>query len=146
VLLAKALKMTFTDTDLLIQNREGRYLQDIINSDGISKFLSIEEAAVLDLNVKNHVIATGGSVIYSAASIEHLKRDGGLIYLKLGYKEIERRIRNIKSRGIAMSEGQSLMDLYSQRTPLYEKYADIIINCSGKHMEEVVSELSEKFI
>jgi shikimate kinase len=142
VLLAKALRKPFVDTDLLIQESENRYLQDIIDSDGIDRFLQIEERTILNLNVKNHLIATGGSAVYSEAAISHLK--GKAVYLKLDLEEIEKRIRNIKSRGIALKKGESLSDLYKERIPLYEKYADIVIDCSGKGVEEIVNEIKIK--
>lgn len=142
VLLAKALKMPFIDTDLIIQENENRYLQEIINLDGIDRFLSIEESTILNLGTKNHLIATGGSVVYSDASMVHLKKEDGLvIYLELGLEEIEKRIRNISSRGIAAKPGESLAELYNERVPFYERYADITIDCSGKGIEEIVNEV-----
>lgn len=139
VLLAKALKKPFIDTDLIIQEKQNRYLQEIIDADGIDKFLSIEKSTILDLTARNHLIATGGSAVYSEEALLHLK--GKVVYLKLGLEEIERRIINIKSRGIALKPGESLAELYNERVPLYEKYADIIVDCSGKDVEEVVNEI-----
>lgn len=141
VLLAKTLGMSFIDTDLLIQEKEGRLLQEIIDGDGIKKFLKIEENVVLQVDAKNSVIATGGSVIYSKNVINHLKERGKLIYLKLGYDEIERRINNMSSRGIAIGKDQKLIDLYNERIGLYEKYADIIIDCSDATIEDVVQKI-----
>ena len=146
VLLAKALLMPYIDTDLVIQQKENRYLQDIINNDSLEKFLSLEEEVLLQLDLENHVIATGGSVIYSAASMTHLKQNGMIFYLKLPYSEINKRVDNITSRGIAKSKGQSLLDVYNKRSPLYEKYADIIIQCLDKTMEEIVQEIKDKII
>src|SRR4030042_397011 len=141
VLLAKTLGMSFIDTDLLIQEKEGRLLQEIIDGDGIKKFLKIEENVVLQVDAENSVIATGGSVIYSKNVINHLKERGKLIYLKLGYDEIERRISNMSSRGIAIGKDQKLIDLYNERIVLYEKYADIIIDCSDATIEDVVQKM-----
>jgi shikimate kinase len=141
VLLAKSLRMPFIDTDLLIQQQEDSFLQDIINRDGIEKFLAVEEEVILKLNVEKHVIATGGSVIYSPAAMKHLKSNSTIIYLELTFEEMLTRITNIKSRGIAIGSDQSLLDLYKERTPLYEKYSDIKVYCSGKHMEEIVDEI-----
>ena len=141
VLLAKTLGMSFIDTDLLIQEKEGRLLQEIIDGDGIKKFLKIEENVVLQVDAKNSVIATGGSVIYSKNVINHLKERGKLIYLKLGYDEIERRINNMSSRGIAIGKDQKLIDLYNERIVWYEKYADIIIDCSDATIEDVVQKI-----
>lgn len=138
VLLAKTLGMPFVDTDLVIQQREKRLLQQIIDRDGLKTFLALEEEAVLALELKGCIVATGGSVIYSARAVEHLKKDGVLVYLELALDEIERRIRNISSRGIAMGRGQGLGELYRERVPLYEKYADVTVDCSGRHIEEII--------
>jgi shikimate kinase len=139
VILAKTLGRKFIDTDLLIQQRQGRFLQEIIDRVGIEGFIAIEENVILELEASDCVIATGGSVIYSSSAMRRLKSDGVLVYLKLPYDEIEKRIKNISSRGIAMGRGQNLAGLYEQRTPLYEMYADIVIDCAGMDMESVVS-------
>lgn len=144
VLLAKSLKKPFTDTDLLIQQATDRYLQDIINQDGIDAFLKIEEEVILKLQLQNHIIATGGSVVYSESAMRHLQAQGICVYLQLKYYQIERRIKNMKTRGIAMKNGQELSDLYRERVPLYEKYADIVIDCSHKHIEMILAEMMEK--
>jgi shikimate kinase len=138
VLLAKTLGMAFVDTDLLIQEQEGCLLQELINRDGVAKFLSLEGKVILQLQVENCVIATGGSAIYSSDAVQHLKENGILVYLKLGYDEIEQRINNMSSRGIANEKGQKLIDLYNERVLLYEKYADLIIDCSDATLEDVV--------
>ena len=145
VILAKRMKMPFIDTDLLIQQRENRFLQDIIDSDGLERFLSIEEDTLLQIHAERHVIATGGSVVYSDRAMKHLAGSGKVVYLKLKFYQVERRIKNMESRGIAMSKGQRLLDLYREREPLYEKYADMIIDCSGKHIETIISEIRENF-
>lgn len=144
VLLAKALGMPFIDTDLKIQEEEGKLLQEIINTKGIEEFIKIEERVALKLNVKNHIIATGGSIIYGKLAMEHLKQNGLLVYLQLPYQEIERRVKNITTRGIAMGKGQSLFDLYTERVALYEKYADIIADCSNKTIEETVCSIKKE--
>lgn len=141
IVLAKTLKKPFVDTDLVIQEREDRFLQEIINDDGLEAFLKIEEEAVLSLKVRNHVIATGGSVIYSPAAMAHLKKDGTIIYLKLPLSTIEKRIRNITTRGIVMGKGRSLKDLYDERAALYEAYADLVVDCSGRRDEEIIGDL-----
>ena len=142
LLLAQAFGKHFTDTDLLIEQQEGRSLQEIIDSDGLSAFLRIEENTILNADVTGHVVATGGSVVYSLKAIERLKENGIVIYLKLPYHEIKARIRNETDRGIAMSKGQALSELYEERTPLYEKYADAIIDCSGKDVETIVKTIT----
>ncbi len=144
VLLAKALGKTFLDTDLLIQAKEKRLLQEIIDRHGIERFLEIEEAVIISLQVKDTVVATGGSAIYSDKAIEHLKQNGVAVYLRLTYEEIEQRIKNMASRGIVIGAGQSLHDLYRERTPKYEKNADLIIDCSENSIEESVQSVLEK--
>ncbi|MCX7921332.1 MAG: shikimate kinase [Clostridia bacterium] len=143
-LLSKILQMPFIDTDILIRERQNDILQNIIDGKGINEFLKIEESVVLSLDVENHIIATGGSVIYSEESIKHLKGNGLLIYLKLEYWKIEKRIKNLTTRGIAMGKEQTLLDLYNERTPLYEKHADITIDCSNKHISQVIEEIKEE--
>ena len=137
LLLAKALGKLFIDTDLLIEQEEGRPLQNIIDRDGLTAFLRIEENTILNMDVTGHVVATGGSVVYSLKAIATLKKNGIIIYLKVPYHEIEARIRDNANRGIAMSKGQDLSELYKERTPLYEKYADAIVDCSGKDVESI---------
>ncbi len=138
VILAKTLGMHFVDTDLIIQENENMLLQDIINSGGINKFIAIEEKCILSLDCKETVIATGGSVVYSTKAMEHLKQKGTIIYFKLGIEEIIKRINNIKTRGIVLDKGQSLIDIYNQRVPLYEKYSDITVDCTDKGVEDVI--------
>jgi len=142
VLIAKTLGMSFVDTDLIIQEKEGRLLQDIIDRDGVEKFLRVEEEVILQFDRGNCVVATGGSVIYRNDSIKHLKKNGKLIYLKLRYDEIEQRINNMSSRGIAIGKGQKLIDLFNERVVLYERHADIIVNCSDSTIEDVVLKIT----
>lgn len=146
VLLAKTLKMPFTDTDILIQKQENSYLQELIEKHGIDGFIKIEENTVKSLDLRNHVIATGGSVVYSETAMAHLKAHGIIFFLNARLYQLERRLKNSRNRGIAMSPGQTLGSLYRERLPLYKKYADIEIDCSRKHIETIVSEISEKFL
>ncbi|HOJ80072.1 MAG TPA: shikimate kinase [Clostridiales bacterium] len=146
VLLAKTLKMPFTDTDILIQKQENSYLQELIEKHGIDGFIKIEENTVKSLDLRNHVIATGGSVVYSETAMAHLKAHGIIFFLNARLYQLERRLKNSRNRGIAMSSGQTLGSLYRERLTLYKKYADIEIDCSRKHIETIVSEISEKFL
>jgi len=146
VLLAKALKMPFTDTDTLIQRQENGYLQELIEKHGIEGFIKIEENTVKNLDLTSHVIATGGSVVYSEAAMAHLKTRGIIFFLNAKLYQLERRLKNISTRGIAMIPGQSLGSLYMERLPLYRRYADVEIDCSGKHIETIVSEIRDKFL
>lgn len=141
VLAAKALLKNFFDTDLLLQGLEERPLQEIINLDGIEYFLSAEEKSICSLNLNATVIATGGSVVYSQKGMEHLKKGGRVIYLHLSYDTMCERIKNITTRGVVLKNGISLWDMYNERLPLYEKYADITINCDSNTVEETVQSI-----
>ncbi len=141
VLLAKVLGMDFVDTDIVIQQHEGRLLQDIIDIYGIEKFIEIEERIISDLRLKNCVVATGGSVIFSAKAVQALKQEGKIFYLHVPYEEIKNRLKNVKTRGIVIKTGSSLEDVYKERVPLYIKYADKTVDCSNKDIEDCVSTL-----
>ena len=139
VLLAKAINYDFLDADLVIQQKCKKKLYEIINAVGIEEFLRIEDEIISNINVSETVIATGGSAIYGKNAMEIMKKNGIIVYLKLSCEEIVRRVNNIKTRGIAMSEGKTISDIYYERTPLYEKYADIIIDAEGTYVEEAVT-------
>ena len=139
VLLAKSLGMNFLDTDLVIQQREGKRLQEIINNDGLEYFKRAEDLALLSVDVNDTVIATGGSAVYYDDAMAHLKSGGKCVWLSLPYEEIEHRIRNIKTRGIAIAPGKTLFDVFEERQPLYKKYADIIVDCSSSAEDNVAA-------
>ncbi|WP_304943406.1 shikimate kinase [Vallitalea guaymasensis] len=143
VVLAKTLGFTFIDSDLVIQKRENRLLQEIIDDIGMERFLDVEKEAVLSIDASKSIIATGGSVIFRHETMEHLKKLGDIIYLKVSYEEIERRVNNITTRGIAMAKGHTLKDVYDQRVELYEKYANIVIDCDDKNLEEIVKDIKD---
>ncbi|MFE5320683.1 shikimate kinase [Paenibacillus sp. NPDC056579] len=143
VLLAKALGMDYVDTDLVIQQQEGRLLQEIIDHDGIEAFMEIEESIVSELQRDHCIISTGGSVVYSDKAMNALKQGGQIIYLHVSYEEIERRLTNITTRGIVIKNGNSLKDVYDERVPLYMKYSDKTLDCTNKEIEHCVSELLE---
>ena len=138
VLLAKSMLMDFVDTDLLIQKKHSSSLCDIINSKGIDEFLKIENDVICSWDFTNCVVATGGSAVYGEQAMEKLAANGVVVYLKLTPVEIEKRINNIHTRGIAMKEGTTIAELCSQRAPLYEKYADIILDCASLTPEQCV--------
>ena len=142
VLLAKTLGMSFLDTDLILQQRESSRLQDLVDTLGFDGFRKAEERAILSVDVSGCVIATGGSVVYSDAGMAHLKKNGLVLYLKVTPEEIERRITNISTRGIALHPGQTLSQLYDERSPLYEKYADIVVPVGDMTIEETVTVLA----
>lgn len=144
VVLAKTLGMKFVDTDLLIQEVENCKLQEIIDERGMQEFLRIEEKVLSEIEAENSIISTGGSAVYSDKAMKHLGSIGDVVYIKLSLDEIERRLNNIKTRGIAMKPGETLADLYNMRVPLYEKYADITIETEGMGIEESIEVLIEK--
>lgn len=141
VILAKTLGLHFTDTDIVMQEHAGRLLQDIIDTEGPDAFKKIEEETILSLACQNTVIATGGSAVFSEKAMEYLKSGGIVIYLKISFEEMVRRLKNITTRGIVLIPGQSLPDMYHQRIPLYEKYADRTIDCSGDDFENIVEKV-----
>ncbi|GAB6284064.1 MAG: shikimate kinase [Methanoregula sp.] len=146
VILAKTLGRNFIDTDIVIQEKSGRLLQEMIDDDGPETFLAIEEKTMMSLHCHNAVIATGGSVVFSERAMEHLKSGGVVVYLRISFEEMVRRLNNITTRGIVLVAGQSLHEMYTQRIPLYERYADITIDCSEDDFEHcignVIDELS----
>jgi shikimate kinase len=141
VILAKTLGMKFIDTDIVIQETTGRLLQEIIDTDGPDAFKKIEEKTILSLQSHHAVIATGGSVVFSRRAMDYLKSRGISLYVKISFEEMEKRLRNITTRGIVLDAGQDLLEMYSQRIPLYEKYADIAIDCSHDNFETCVEKI-----
>ena len=139
VLLAKALGFDFIDTDLTLQQREGALLQNIINERGTQVFLDLEQVAICSVQCKNAIVSPGGSCVCREQSMAHLKTLGRIVYLRLPLNEVEARLNNISTRGIAMEPGQTLKDLYDYRTPLYEKWADVTVDCAGQSLEETVA-------
>ncbi|NLV24713.1 MAG: shikimate kinase [Deltaproteobacteria bacterium] len=143
VILAKFCGRGFIDTDILIQQAEGGTLQEIIDGRGYLELRRIEEQILLGLNCSRHVVATGGSAVYSAAAMAHLKAQGVVVFLHVELAELQRRVKNFAVRGIAGRPGQDFTSLYRERYPLYEQYADIVIPC-GKRSPEELCELIRK--
>ena len=141
VLLAKSMLMDFADTDLLIQKRHSSALCEIIKKHGISEFLQIENDVICKNEFHNCVVATGGSAVYGEKAMESLKSNGIAVYLKVEPCELEKRINNIHTRGIAMKNGTTVAELYAERKPLYEKYADITVECENAGVEENVQKI-----
>ncbi len=139
VLLAKAIGYGFVDTDLIIQQREGALLQDILDQHGVEHFLTVEEGAICSVEGEGMVISPGGSVVCRPNAIEHLHQRSTVIYLDIPLATLEGRIENMTTRGIAMEEGQTLADLYHIRTPLYHQYAHHIIESGALTIEETVA-------
>jgi len=144
VILAKRLGYDFIDTDLVIQAQEKCRLQEIIDQRGLETFRKIEERVLLNLQTERCVIATGGSVIYSQQGVETIGRTGRLVYLQVSLTDLQQRIADMGQRGLVMSKGQSFADLYQERTPLYEKYANTCIDCSELNAEQVAAEIEKR--
>lgn len=144
VVLAKNLGYSFIDTDLLIQEQQGKLLHSIIEEEGLDGFEQIENDVNSSIVTLYAVIATGGSAVYGKKAMEHLKGIGTVVYLELPYEEIEYRLGDLNERGVAIREGQTLLSLYEERVPLYEKYADITIDCRGLQIREIVRQIRER--
>lgn len=142
VVLAKKTGCSFIDTDLLIQEQQKMLLYEIIKKNGLEAFKQIENKVNASVQADHAVIATGGSVIYGKEAMEHFQSIGSIFYLQLDYPEIEKRIRNLEQRGVAMPAGCSLKELYEERTPLYEKYAHYTIDCHNKTIREITEEIA----
>ena len=138
VILAKVLGYQFIDADLLIQKSEGKLLKDIIREKGTDGFIEVENRVNSEITAHHSVIATGGSVVYGKEAMEHLSRIGEVVYLKQSLANLEKRLRNIKGRGVVLRQGQTLEDLYEERVQLYEKYADLIVDEQGLNIEETL--------
>lgn len=138
VVLAKVLGYRFIDSDLVIQESEGKLLHEIISERGIEGFLAVENKINSELQVQRSVIATGGSVIYGEEAMEHLRKIGTVVYLRIPYRNLQRRLGDLKNRGVVLKEGQTLKDLYNERTPLYEKYAHLTVDEGTMGIRETV--------
>ena len=144
VILAKVLGYQFVDADLVIQQQEGKLLREIIEEVGTEGFIQVENRVNAGLECSKTIIATGGSVIYGQEAMEHLKEIGTVVYLEVSFPTLEKRLSDIKGRGVVLKEGQTLYDLYEERTPLYEKYADVRVSEDGLSVEETVEQLVNK--
>ena len=144
VILAKALGYEFIDTDLVIQHREKRLLREFIADEGNEGFLAIENEVNATLEADESVIAPGGSAIYGKEAMEHFKEIGIIVYLKLSYEDLAKRLGNLKGRGVVLKEGQTLKDLYDERSKLYEQYAEITVDESGRDIQGTILALREQ--
>lgn len=147
VLLAKMMGYGFVDTDLLIQHFEGKKLYEILRDKGNDYFSEIENKIISGVQARQTVIATGGSAVFGREAMEHLSSIGTVVYLKVSLRELRRRVKNFSTRGIMMKNGQTLDDIFTERSPLYEKYADITVNCTGgslqKNAEKIIAALGK---
>ena len=132
------------DADLLIQQQEGKLLKDIIKEVGTEGFIEVENRVNAGIRCSKTIIATGGSVVYGKEAMAHLKEIGTVVYLEVPYSTIEKRLSDIRGRGVVLKNGQTLYDIYMERTPLYEKYADLCVCEEGLGIEETVDLLIDK--
>ena len=144
VILAKVLGYQFLDADLLIQQQEGKLLKEIIAEVGTEGFIEVENRVNAGITCSKTIIATGGSVVYGKEAMEHLKEIGTVVYLEVPFSTLEKRLSDIKGRGVVLKDGQTLYDLFMERTPLYEKYADVRVSEEGLGVEETVDLLVSK--
>ena len=141
VILAKIIGYQFMDSDLVIQEQEGKKLHEIITESGVDGFIALEEQINSKIEAEHTVIATGGSVIYGKLAMEHFRRMGTIVYLQVGYEELMARLHNISQRGVVVRQGQTMEDLYRERTALYDQYADIVIHEKSDTPEQVIAEI-----
>lgn len=138
VIVAKQLGYGFVDTDLRIQEEEGRLLKEIIREKGIEGFLAVEDRVNAKISARKTVISPGGSVVYCESAMKHYKEIGKVVYLQVSFETINKRLRDAKNRGVVLRPGQTLKDLYDERVRLFEKYADITICEDGQSLEDTV--------
>ncbi len=141
IVLAKRRGMRFVDTDLLIQEGSGRLLSQIIEEDGLDGFLDYEDKVLSGLECSGHVISTGGSACYGEAAMANLKKSSTVVYIDIPFEEMMRRLGDLTKRGVAIREGLTIEDVYAERRPLYEKYADITFVSGRMSTREAVEAL-----
>ena len=144
VVLAKVLGYEFIDADLIIQQQEGKLLREIIAEVGTDGFIEVENRVNSQIEVQKSVIATGGSVVYGKEAMQHLREIGTVVYLKVSYDILEKRLHDIKGRGVVLKDGQDLRGLYEERVPLYEKYADITVCEDNLNVEQTIEKITEQ--
>ena len=141
VIVAKRLGYQFIDTDLLIQEKEGKLLREIIEKKGIDGFLEVEDRVNAEVEADNTVISPGGSVVYCKNAMKHYKEIGTVVYLKASYETINKRLKSAKNRGVVLRDGQTLRHLYDERVLLFEKYADITVCEDGLKLEDTIEKV-----
>lgn len=144
VIVAKRLGYNFIDTDIVIQEKEGRLLKDIIETEGIEGFLKVEDRINAEIDAAHAVISPGGSVVYCENAMRHYKEIGKVVYLQASYDTINRRLKNARNRGVVLREGQSLKELYDERAALFEKYADITICEDDLRLEDTIQKVLDE--
>lgn len=143
VVLAKRMGYRFVDSDLVIQEKYGKLLHELIEENGVEGFWKIENDVNAGMETDRSVIATGGSAVYGKYAMEHLRSIATVVYLQLPYEEIVERLGDLNERGVTLKPGQDLQALYEERVPLYEKYAHVTISCEGKMLKDIVAEIQE---
>ncbi len=146
IILAKVLSKGFIDTDVLIQINQGKPLQQIMDETGYMHLREIEEEEICKVNISNHIIATGGSAVYSEKAMLHLSENSTIVFLAVDFEEVTKRIHNFDSRGIAKKEGQTFRDLFDERQKLYNTYADMAIYCNTMTQDEVAEMIAQKYL
>ncbi len=145
VVLAKRLGYSFVDADLVIQSWEGKLLHEIIEERGVEGFWMLEEAVGESMDVRRTVIATGGSAVYGENAMAYYKQIGTVVYLSLPLEGIRERLGDLTERGVTLRDGQDLDGLYVERQPLYERYADVTVDCEGLSIREIVEQIAAGF-
>lgn len=144
VVLAKILGLGFIDSDLVIQEEEGRLLADIIKEEGIEGFIAIENRVNQSIEAKDRVIATGGSAVYGVEAMENFRENDIVVYLQWSYEEIEARLGDLEERGVVLKPEQDLKALYQERCPLYKKYAHVTVDCEGLSITELAQTIEKR--
>ena len=143
VVLAKRLGFQFIDADIVIQEEEGKLLKEIIEEKGADGFLEVEDRINCSIEADNTVISPGGSIVYCENAMQHYKEIGTVVYLKISYDIINKRLKNAKNRGVVLREGQTFRNLYDERVRLFEKYADVTVCEDGLSLEETIDKVME---
>lgn len=142
VVLAKKLGYRFLDSDLVIQEKCGKLLHQLIEERGEAGFLMLENEINVRIRGDKMVIATGGSAVYGKEAMAHFREIGRIVYLRLPYEELKERLGDLHERGVVIREGSTLKDLYEERILLYEEYADLTIDCGGRDIRSIVEEIA----
>lgn len=145
VVLAKKLGYRFLDSDLVIQEKTGKLLHQLIEELGEAGFLALENEINSSILAQRTVIATGGSAVYGKEAMEHFGEMGQIVYLKLPYEELKERLGDLHERGVVLKPGFTLRELYEERIHLYENYADIMVDCSGKEVRQIMEEIAHQY-
>jgi len=144
VVLAKKLGRRFVDCDLVIQEKCQKLLHQLIEERGEAGFVMLENEINASIETKCAVIATGGSAVYGAEAMEHFKKIGQIVYLELAFEELKERLGDLNERGVVLKKGMTLRELYAERVPLYERYADTVVACTGREIRDVMEEIVER--